>query len=103
MTDTATLLANLKFYAGEASCHPDPNYFLEFEKLCTPSNILKLLSQLEAESQRAEALQSQLDYRNEVLTRAIRQREAAEASVGVLEGIIARKEFDALKGEQVPK
>ena len=29
-------------------------------------------------------------------------REAAKAKVGVLEGIIARKEFDALKGDQVP-
>lgn len=40
--------------------------------------VLILFDQLEAERQRAEALQGQLDYRNQVLTRAIRQREALE-------------------------
>lgn len=49
-TDIAALLGKLKFFAGEASCHPDPNYSLEFERLCTPSNILAVLDQIEVVS-----------------------------------------------------
>ena len=69
-TDIAALLGNLKFYAGEASCHPDPNYYLEFEKLCTPSNILTVAGVLEAERQRADAAHkygSERDAENESL------------------------------------
>lgn len=53
-TDIAALLGKLKFFSGEASCHPDPNYILEFERLCTPSNILAVLDQIEAERRQRE-------------------------------------------------
>lgn len=75
--------------------------------------------ELEAERQRADAnaqeirrLEFQWEHRaptqwayDQACTALHAQRERAEkaeASVGVLEGIIARKEFDALKGDQVP-
>lgn len=69
---------------------------------------LKMLNQhislLEAERQRADALQGQLDYRNEVLTRAIRQREAAEADTEHYRKAWKDKadELAELKGDQVP-
>ncbi|MFU2318953.1 hypothetical protein [Rahnella sp. PCH160] len=61
-TDIKALLGNLKFYAGEASCHPDPNYYLEFEKLCTPTNILTVIGVLEAERQRADKAQTDMQF-----------------------------------------
>jgi hypothetical protein len=64
---------------------------------------------LEAERQRADVAVTE---RNTAVKQAsaarngfdeqYQLREKAEASVGVLEGVIARKEFDALKGDQVP-
>ncbi len=72
-------------------------------------NILLVLNALEAERQQREkadrAVAAECLLRkasdkafNEQYDRA----EKAEASVGVLEGIIARKEFDSLKADQVP-
>lgn len=55
------LIADLKFYAGEAQCHPDPNYCLEFEKLSTPGNILTLIAALERAQQHNKELQTKLD------------------------------------------
>ena len=39
-------LFQLAFYAGEASCHPDPNYALEFQKLAHPANVLTLVNEV---------------------------------------------------------
>lgn len=68
------------------------------------SGLLHTAEQLEAERQRAEALQGQLDYRNEVLTRAIRQREAAEVDTEHYRKAWKDKadELAELKGDQVP-
>ncbi|EIN8656089.1 TPA: DUF551 domain-containing protein [Citrobacter freundii] len=45
-------LEQIIFFAGEATCHPDPNYWLEFEKLAQPGVVLELariaLASLEA-------------------------------------------------------
>lgn len=49
-----SLIADWKFYAGEAQCHPDPNYCLEFEKLSTPGNVLALIAALEQAQQSEE-------------------------------------------------
>lgn len=40
-------LAELAFYAGESTCHPDPNYWLEFEKLARPGAVLNLVEELQ--------------------------------------------------------
>lgn len=39
-------LSQIVFYAGEAICHPDPNYALEFEKLSHPANVLALANEV---------------------------------------------------------
>ena len=41
-------LSQIAFYAGEAICHPDPNYALEFEKLAHPANVLALANEVVA-------------------------------------------------------
>lgn len=46
MTDEE--LSNLAFYAGEATCHPDPNYRLEFDKLSSPGVIYSLCKELQS-------------------------------------------------------
>lgn len=40
-------LAELAFYAGESTCHPDPNYQLGFESLATGSSVLSIVSELQ--------------------------------------------------------
>ncbi len=57
---------------------------------------------LEAERQRADELKQLRDSWRESAYSNTHRAEKAEASVGVREGIIARKEFDALKVDQVP-
>lgn len=39
-------LSQIAFYAGEAICHSDPNYALEFEKLAYPANVLALANEV---------------------------------------------------------
>lgn len=46
MTDEE--LSNLAFYAAEATCHPDPNYYLEFDKLSSPGLIHALCKELQS-------------------------------------------------------
>lgn len=41
-TITREQLEQIIFFAGEATCHPDPNYWLEFEKLAPPGVVLEL-------------------------------------------------------------
>ncbi|EJY4260344.1 hypothetical protein [Citrobacter freundii] len=41
-TITREQLEQIIFFAGEATCHPDPNYWLEFEKLSPPGVVLEL-------------------------------------------------------------
>ncbi|MGE2346569.1 hypothetical protein [Enterobacter asburiae] len=40
------LLGQIAFYAGEAICHPDPNYALEYQKLAYPANVLALVNEV---------------------------------------------------------
>ncbi|VED49945.1 Protein of uncharacterised function (DUF551) [Raoultella terrigena] len=40
-------LAELAFYAGESTCHPDPNYQLGFESLATGSSVLSIVRELQ--------------------------------------------------------
>lgn len=40
------LLGQIAFYAGEAVCHPDPNYALEYQKLAYPANVLALVNEV---------------------------------------------------------
>lgn len=41
-TITREKLSQIIFFAGEATIHPDPNYWLEFEKLATPGVVFEL-------------------------------------------------------------
>lgn len=119
MTDTTDIKALLEKLNAQTNSY-DTVIIRDFEAK-------QLVAAFEAELQRAEALQGQLDYRNEVLTRAIRQREAAEAELAAMKPEInwpaaqkVRAALDraacpdafmriaveacteALKGEQVP-
>lgn len=40
-------LAELAFYAGESTCHPDPNYQLGFESLVTGHSVLSIVRELQ--------------------------------------------------------
>ncbi|WP_142630920.1 DUF551 domain-containing protein [Raoultella planticola] len=40
-------LAELAFYAGESTCHPDQNYQLGFESLATGSSVLSIVRELQ--------------------------------------------------------
>lgn len=40
------LLGQIAFYAGEAICHPDHNYALEYQKLAYPANVLALVNEV---------------------------------------------------------
>ncbi|WP_407283612.1 hypothetical protein [Raoultella planticola] len=40
-------LAEIAFYAGESTCHPDPNYQLGFESLATGSSVLSIVRELQ--------------------------------------------------------
>ncbi|HBT8980452.1 TPA: hypothetical protein MCM29_005193 [Klebsiella pneumoniae] len=42
-----TELSNIKWYAGEAMCHSDPNYQQEFYNLVYPGNVLSLVTELQ--------------------------------------------------------
>ena len=71
--------------------------------------IVNLTKQLEAErpqretADRAAAAERLLRKASDkAFNEQYDRAEKAEASVGVLEGIIARKEFDSLKGDQIP-
>lgn len=66
------------------------------------SRLLDTPEQLKAERQRCAEITEQYVDRTTALSFATQRAEAAESRVGVLEGIIARKEFEALKGDQVP-
>ena len=64
--------------------------------------VQSVLDALSATEKDSGELEQSLNVAN-AATQAWKQRaKAAEASVGVLEGIIARKEFDSQKGEQAP-
>jgi hypothetical protein len=39
-------LSQIAFYAGEAICHPDPNYAIEFQNLSYPSKVLALANEV---------------------------------------------------------
>lgn len=43
---TTAYLQQLVFFAGEATCHPDANYLLEFERLASPGIVLELAQQV---------------------------------------------------------
>lgn len=45
-TLTTAYLQQLVFFAGEATCHPDANYLLEFERLASPGIVLELAQQV---------------------------------------------------------
>lgn len=45
-TLTTAYLQQLVFFAGEATCHPDTNYLLEFERLASPGIVLELAQQV---------------------------------------------------------
>lgn len=100
-TDIAALLGKLKFFAGEASCHPDPNYSLEFEKLCTPSNILALLDQIEVVSKSewklaGELVELQMNYN-------ALQKKDSSCTLGVGEGsgrLFVHGNYDSIKATQ---
>ncbi|OTC22049.1 hypothetical protein AW118_15555 [Escherichia coli] len=42
------------FFAGEATCHPDTNYLLEFERLASPGIVLELAQQVLALRQKEQ-------------------------------------------------
>ena len=102
--DIEALVVNMR---GRAITRINNGGYAEISVKAT--ELVLILDQLEAERQRRDAaekdsgeLEQSLNVAN-AATQAWKQRaNAAEASVGVLEGTIARKEFDALKGEQVP-
>ncbi|HBR2765367.1 TPA: hypothetical protein L9Q72_003117 [Klebsiella pneumoniae] len=53
-------LAELAFYAGESTCHPDPNYQLGFESLATGSSVLSIVRELQ--ERRKAAMDSEPVY-----------------------------------------
>lgn len=111
MTDT-TGIAALREFLMEQIDHVDSYGGKVW--LCTEDARLAMssLDQLEAQRQRADEFEKKFrdelghrliqEVKSEALDEANMRAHKAEASVGVLEGIIARKEFDSLKGEQVP-
>ncbi|EOO4661359.1 hypothetical protein HT518_RS19005 [Escherichia coli] len=53
-TLTTAYLQQLVFFAGEATCHPDANYLLEFERLASPGIVLELAQQVLALRQKEQ-------------------------------------------------
>ncbi|HFK1582244.1 hypothetical protein OU561_20260 [Escherichia coli] len=53
-TLTTAYLQQLVFFAGEATCHPDTNYLLEFERLASPGIVLELAQQVLALRQKEQ-------------------------------------------------
>ncbi|EPQ7463820.1 hypothetical protein ACUV8E_004460 [Escherichia coli] len=51
---TTAYLQQLVFFAGEATCHPDANYLLEFERLASPGIVLELAQQVLALRQKEQ-------------------------------------------------
>ncbi|HHC4719300.1 TPA: hypothetical protein ACN60V_004127 [Escherichia albertii] len=51
---TTEYLQQLVFFAGEATCHPDANYVLEFERLTSPGIVLELAQQVLALRQKEQ-------------------------------------------------
>ncbi|EEW4360268.1 hypothetical protein OM190_16040 [Escherichia albertii] len=51
---TTVYLQQLVFFAGEATCHPDANYVLEFERLAAPGIVLELAQQVLALRQKEQ-------------------------------------------------
>lgn len=96
MTDTTDIAA-----LREASEIGESSDYMTWPKV-DPAKLKRALDQLEAERQRADELKQLRDSWRESAYSNTHRAEKAEASVGVLEGIIARKEFDALKVDQVP-
>lgn len=64
--------------------------------------VQSVLHALAASEKDSGELEQSLNVANAATQEWKQRAKAAEARVGVLEGIIARKEFDSLKGEQVP-
>ncbi|HFF8580896.1 TPA: hypothetical protein ACGEYZ_005176 [Klebsiella pneumoniae] len=50
-------LSNLLWYSQEATCHSDPNYFCEFQRLATPGFIASII--LELQERRKAAMDSE--------------------------------------------
>ncbi|EFC1637729.1 hypothetical protein LH061_003601 [Escherichia coli] len=53
-TLTTAYLQQLVFFAGEATCHHDTNYLLEFERLASPGIVLELAQQVLALRQKEQ-------------------------------------------------
>ncbi|HBQ5685536.1 TPA: hypothetical protein L7592_003241 [Klebsiella pneumoniae subsp. pneumoniae] len=67
-------LSNLLWYSQEATCHSDPNYFCEFQRLATPGFIVSIIRELqerrkaEQDSEPVFTLEvSQADYKGQKL------------------------------------
>ncbi|ART01791.1 hypothetical protein AM420_000514 [Klebsiella pneumoniae] len=71
-------LAELAFYAGESTCHPDPNYQLGFESLATGSSVLSIVRELQ---ERRKAAMDSEPNRNPVLAYADSYRDMAKQGV----------------------
>lgn len=49
-----SILTAIGIFAGEATCHPDANYLLEFERLASPGIVLELAQQVLALRQKEQ-------------------------------------------------
>lgn len=81
-TVTTEHLRQLIFFAGEASCHPDPNYALAFEKLATPGVVLELAQFLLASREKEEAESVSKTYRLSFEQWLEQQREKIDLDCG---------------------
>lgn len=59
-------LSNLLWYSQEATCHSDPNYYCEFQRLATPGLIAGIIRELQerrkAAMDNSESVELPLDY-----------------------------------------
>lgn len=67
-------LADLAFYAGESICHPDPNFWVEFDRLTYPGAVLSLVEEIQERRKMATPLtdperQELIKLRNEDVLR----------------------------------
>ncbi|HFE4602696.1 TPA: hypothetical protein ACF26J_004462, partial [Klebsiella quasipneumoniae subsp. similipneumoniae] len=53
-------LSNLLWYSQEATCHSDPNYYCEFQRLATPGLIAGIIRELQ--ERRKAAMDSESGY-----------------------------------------
>ena len=74
-------LAELAFYAGESTCHPDPNYLLGFENLATGSSVLSIVRELQ------ERRKAAMDSEPVAWTDEEELRDVNVAGIGYLFGI----------------